>query len=107
MTALVLLRHGESIWNQENRFTGSRRGDDIDRNRLGRPKSFAQLRSGLVVLIQNLFADLKDSRVHPLPSIRSPVPVPVEYLRSGFRIPGSETVEFRAALFLADKPRRK
>ena len=22
MTVLVLLRHGESVWNQENRFTG-------------------------------------------------------------------------------------
>ena len=32
MTVLVLLRHGESIWNQENRFTG---WTDVDLSQKG------------------------------------------------------------------------
>jgi 2,3-bisphosphoglycerate-dependent phosphoglycerate mutase len=33
MYRLVLLRHGESVWNQENRFTG---WTDVDLNEMGR-----------------------------------------------------------------------
>src|SRR6202795_673885 len=33
MTKLVLLRHGESVWNQENRFTGWTDVDLSDRGR--------------------------------------------------------------------------
>ena len=32
MTVLVLLRHGESVWNQENRFTG---WTDVDLSQKG------------------------------------------------------------------------
>ena len=33
MTKIVLLRHGQSVWNEENRFTG---WTDVDLSRLGR-----------------------------------------------------------------------
>ena len=33
MTTIVLLRHGQSAWNEENRFTG---WTDVDLSRLGR-----------------------------------------------------------------------
>ena len=34
MKSIVLLRHGESVWNKENRFTGWT--DGFDRKRRGR-----------------------------------------------------------------------
>src|SRR5256714_12682550 len=36
MYRLVLLRHGESVWNQENRFTG---WTDVDLNEKGRAEA--------------------------------------------------------------------
>jgi 2,3-bisphosphoglycerate-dependent phosphoglycerate mutase len=36
MTKIVLLRHGQSIWNEENRFTG---WTDVDLSRLGREEA--------------------------------------------------------------------
>ena len=36
MKRLVLLRHGESIWNQENRFTG---WTDVDLTEKGRQEA--------------------------------------------------------------------
>ena len=38
MAQLVLLRHGESLWNAENRFTG---WTDIDLSELGRAQAQA------------------------------------------------------------------
>ena len=43
MTVLVLLRHGESIWNQENRFTG---WTDVDLT----PKGMAEARKAGMIL---------------------------------------------------------
>jgi bisphosphoglycerate-dependent phosphoglycerate mutase len=51
MNKLVLLRHGESIWNQENRFTGwidvglSDRGAAEAREALGDPEVQAAIQS--------------------------------------------------------------
>ncbi|RZK91006.1 MAG: phosphoglyceromutase, partial [Hymenobacter sp.] len=36
MEKLVLLRHGESVWNQENRFTG---WTDVDLSELGKQQA--------------------------------------------------------------------
>ena len=47
MTNLVLLRHGESIWNKENRFTGwtsvavSRKGSGF--KQVSRPERFYRI----------------------------------------------------------------
>jgi 2,3-bisphosphoglycerate-dependent phosphoglycerate mutase len=43
MTVLVLLRHGESVWNQENRFTG---WTDVDLS----PKGVAEAREAGIIL---------------------------------------------------------
>jgi len=48
MTALVLLRHGESVWNQENRFTG---WTDVDLS----PKGVAEAREAGIILKGNGF----------------------------------------------------
>ena len=43
MTSLVLLRHGESVWNQENRFTG---WTDVDLS----PKGVAEAKNAGIIL---------------------------------------------------------
>ena len=52
MTSLVLLRHGESVWNQENRFTG---WTDVDLS----PKGVAEAKdAGIILRAKGLSFDL-------------------------------------------------
>ena len=48
MHKLVLLRHGESVWNQENRFSG---WTDVDLNEKGMEEARA---AGRLLLIRRL-----------------------------------------------------
>ena len=51
MTKLVLLRHGESVWNQENRFTG---WTDVDLS----PKGVAEAQEAGKILKSKGFKEL-------------------------------------------------
>jgi 2,3-bisphosphoglycerate-dependent phosphoglycerate mutase len=51
MTKIVLLRHGQSVWNEENRFTG---WTDVDLSRLGRGEA---LEAGRLLKSHDYFFD--------------------------------------------------
>jgi len=53
MTQLVLLRHGQSVWNEENRFTG---WTDVDLSQQGREEALEAGR----LLKSHAFKDRRD-----------------------------------------------